>query len=557
MINDMKKIRLFLLLAFGLFQISRAQDRAAQDGTRDTPLCISVSARARGKALDHFWSFCAGAGRANEGLRAAWLEQLGLAHRQCGFRYLRFHGLFHDDMFAYHEENGQPIFNWQYIDELFDRMLRIGVRPFVELGFFPKDISAAATCFWWGGHGKPPADFGKWDLLVDHFLRHCMTRYGRDEVHKWYFEVWNEPNLGGFWDGTEAQYFELYKETSAVIKAVDSTIRVGGPATSSYHPDQEVYDRLKAKNNITAADFIGVESHGPWIVDFLAFCEKENLSLDFISSHPYPTTYPIDAEGKGLEMTRPVASTAEDIGWLRKTIAQTRYANAQIQLTEWSSSPSPRDYTHDYPQEATYVVRANLQCVGLTNSLSYWTFTDVFEEGGAGSTIFHGGFGLINFQGIVKPAFHAYRMLNELEDEELFRWDGGIVTRSAATGAFAVLFCHYPKEVIAAPPLSKGLRAVADATLNTGSPRTFRIRLTDLRPGTPFTVEILDRDHGWALGQWEKMGSPEPPDRKQTEQLKIAAWSTWKENIRADAAGVLDFHKTLSPWAVVLIKQSK
>ncbi len=93
-----------------------------------------------GVLLRHFWSTCVGAGRANEGLRAGWLEQLRVVKDACGFRYVRFHGLFHDDMFVYREQDGRPVYNFQYIDDLFDRLLAIGVRPFVELGFCPADL---------------------------------------------------------------------------------------------------------------------------------------------------------------------------------------------------------------------------------------------------------------------------------------------------------------------------------------------------------------------------------------------------------------------------------
>jgi xylan 1,4-beta-xylosidase len=525
------------------------------NSAKSESISLAVSAKAKGIELEHYWSKCVGAGRANEGLRANWLEQLALVKKECGFQYLRFHGLFHDDMFVYREESGNPVFNWQYIDELFDRMLAIGVRPFVELGFFPKAMSAEPTCFWWGGHGAPPENLDKWKLLVENFIKHCQARYGDDEVHQWYFEVWNEPNLGGFWNGTQAQYFELYKTTVLAIKAIDPALRVGGPATSSYHPEEEVYERLKSKKDIKAEDFIGIECKGPWIEDFLAYCAAESLPVDFVSSHPYPTSYPIDSAGNGIEISRPVTCTYTDIQWLRKAIARSAYADAKIHLTEWSSSPSPRDHTHDYLQAATYIVKVNLDCIGLTNSLSYWTFTDIIEEGGAGDSIFHGGFGLINFQGIVKPAFHAYRMLNQLGDEELKKEEGMVVTRDSKTGKISSLLYHYPAEVIAAVPLSKGSRDIAEKTMAAGSPGKFSVKLTDLSPGASFEIEILDKEHGFALKEWQKMGSPEPPAREQTQILKSNAWNTKKEQVKADSNGVLQWEQILNPWTVALLKE--
>jgi xylan 1,4-beta-xylosidase len=522
---------------------------------QERPVSLSVGAKSQGKKLDHYWSKCVGAGRANEGLRANWLEQLALAHKECGFQYLRFHGLFHDDMFVYREEQGKPVFNWQYIDELFDRMLDIGIRPFVELGFFPKAISEAATCFWWGGHGTPPSDFRKWKVLVEKFIEHCLSRYGADEVHRWYFEVWNEPNLKGFWNGTQSQYFELYKTTVLAIKAIDHKLRVGGPATSSYHPDEAVYERLKSKKEITAEDFIGVECRGPWIEEFLAFCGKEDLPVDFVSSHPYPTSYPIDSDGNGLEISRPVTSTYTDIEWLRRTIAKSKYKNAEIHLTEWSSSPSPRDHTHDYLQAATYIAKINVDCIGLTNSLSYWTFTDVFEEGGAGDSIFHGGFGLINFQGIVKPAFHAYRMLNQLGDVEIIRNEMGILTRNSSDGKISAVFYNYPDEVIAAAPISKGSCDVAEKTLATGKNKCLALTILDLNPNAHFIVEILDKENGFALREWQNMGSPNPPTREQTRLLREESFETAKMALNVNENGNLTWNVKLTPWSLVLLKE--
>lgn len=522
----------------------------------DRPLRIDVSAVAEGTQLDHYWSRCVAAGRANEGLRGNWQEQLKTVVDACGFRYLRFHGLFHDDMFVYHEKNGEPVYNWQYVDDLYDRMLDRGIRPFVEMTFFPKDISHdnGGLC-WWNAHATPPQDFTRWKEVIEHFVRHCIARYGAPEVRNWYFEIWNEPNLEGFWRGTQQQFFDMYKVISQAIKAIDPQLRIGGPSTSSFHPDEEVYQRLKAKKDITAADFIGVESKAPWMVEFLSYCEAQNLPLDFVSSHPYPTSYPIDSAGNQLEVSRPVTSTREDILWLRRAMAKTRYKDAEIHLTEWSSSPSIQDFTRDYPQEATFIVKVNLDCIGLVQSLAYWTFTDIFEEAGAADTVFNGGFGLVNFQGIAKPGFHAYRMLHRLGDTELHREEGCIVTRHSKSGALSALLYHYPPEIIAAVPLSKVSRDTAERTLATGHRREVDIRLRGLKPGASFVVETLDVHHGFAFRSWQEMGSPEPPTREQEAMLRQMATATAKEEIKVGGDGMLRWAHAIEPWAVVAIYQ--
>jgi len=513
-----------------------------------------IDAKMKGEKLVHFWSNCVGAGRANEGLRASWLEQLKLVHDQCGFQYCRFHGLLHDDMFVYKEINGLPIYNWQYIDDLFDRMLDIGVKPFVELGFMPKALASdvTATQFWWKGIVSPPKDYAKWGNLISEFVKHCISRYGISEVLTWYFEVWNEPDLYGFWHGTKSQYFELYKTSALAIKTINKELRIGGPSTSNFVPDErfdgEIEDKTKQKT-LTVTDINTLEWRGVWIRDFLAYCVRENLPVDFISTHPYPTDWAIDPETKkGGGRVRKVNATTDDLLWLKKTIAESAFPKAEIHCTEWSSSPSPRDATHDSLQAATYIVKANVDSIGLVDSLSYWTFTDVFEEGGAGDSIFHGGFGLINYQGIVKPSFHAYRMLNALGDEILHKEDGMIVTRHTKTHKITALLFHYPSE------RKNVVDGNVQQVLNTGTPRKFNLNINGMKSLVDIQIETLDRNNGFAFPKWKAMGSPEPPTRKQTKQLKEAAFATKKEKINADAKGDLNWERTLQPWDCLLIQ---
>jgi len=125
-------------------------------------------------------NLCVGAGRANEGLRADWQRQLKVAHDECGFKYIRFHGLLSDDMGVYFEDkNGKPTYNWQYIDELFDYLRSIGMKPFVEVGFMPGALASGnKTIFWWRGNVTPPKDYQKWNDLIKALVEHWTERYG-------------------------------------------------------------------------------------------------------------------------------------------------------------------------------------------------------------------------------------------------------------------------------------------------------------------------------------------------------------------------------------------
>src|SRR5947207_2078215 len=243
-------------------------------------LVIQCKADVNGNPLRHIWSECVSAGRANEGLRADWQKQLRRAVQECGFRYLRFHGLFHDDMMVYREdEQGKGIYNWQYLDALFDALLEIGIRPFVELGFCPRVMATKVeTVMWWKAHGSPPKDYGKWAELVSHFTQHCMARYGPQEVRQWYFEVWNEPNLVPFFTGTKHQYFELYRVTVEAIKKLDALLRVGGPATSNFVPDTR-FDGEEEDIQIASAnihkDPDSFSWKPVWVEQFLNWCAQK------------------------------------------------------------------------------------------------------------------------------------------------------------------------------------------------------------------------------------------------------------------------------------------
>ncbi len=199
-------------------------------------------------------------------------------------------------------------------------------------------------------------------------------------------------------------------------------------------------------------------------------------------------------------------------------------------------------------------MRANLESTGLADSLSYWVFTDVFEESSGGATVFHGGFGLINFQGIVKPTFHAYRFLRQLGDRELGRTPGVIATKDGASGAVQVLAYHYPSELREAPPMTKS-PAEAEKILALGQSRDLSVDIQGLSPHASLLMETLDDTHGFALPAWKAMGAPEPPSREETALLRQAARHLKQEFFTADDQGRFSLKRTISPWSVVMIRK--
>jgi xylan 1,4-beta-xylosidase len=397
------------VLLFTMFTTAKAQ-----------PRLINVDLAQTKGALNCSYKECVGAGRANEGLRADWQRQLKYIKQECGFKYIRFHGLLGDDMGVYTEDKqGNAVYNWQYIDELFDYLLRIKMKPFVELGFMPSSLaSGKQTVFWWKGNITPPKDYYKWDELVKKLLEHWTERYGHTEVVSWYFEVWNEPNLKDlFFSGDEQDYFKLYRQTATSIKAVSNDYRVGGPATAG----------------------------NAWIKEMINFCADSKTPIDFISTHDYGVKQGfLDQSGDvGVIVSQNKAAVYGSMINTKKQIQASVMPNLELHYTEWSSSYTPTDPIHDSYYQAAYILDKIKHAARYVNSMSYWTFTDIFEELGPRTTPFHGGFGLINYQDIKKPAFYAYQFLNRLGNTELTSSDTSVIACKNANGDVQVLLWDF------------------------------------------------------------------------------------------------------------------
>lgn len=457
---------------------------------------IDVDVRLVKGELDRMFNLSVGAGRANEGLRADWQQQLAEIRRDAGFRTIRMHGLLSDDMGVYRiDAQGKEQYNFQYIDALFDYLLSIGIRPFVELGFMPSAMaSGTKTIFWWRGNVTPPRDYDAWGRLVKALAEHWTTRYGREEVARWYFEVWNEPNLEGFWAGTQTEYFRLYAHAARAVKSVDPAYRVGGPATAG----------------------------AAWIPEMIAYASANRVPLDFVSTHAYGVSQGfLDEFGThGTVLTKDEMAVASDVLKNRREIAASFMPKLELHYTEWSSSYTPADPTHDSYHQAAYILRKLRQSSGAVQSMSYWVFTDIFEEPGPRFEAFHGGFGLMNTQGIKKPAYFAYQFLNQLGTTELKNADADSLATLDAHGNAQVLLWDYTATlpdgvnnqqyfVKDLPPRPKGQATV---------------RLRGMPPGAyAMTVSQVGYRRNDAFTAYIGMGSPKQLTREQVATLKREA----------------------------------
>lgn len=474
------------------------------------PRVIEADARLERGPMNRMYNFCVGAGRANEGLRADWQRQLRRAREECGFRYIRFHGLFCDDMGVYFEDKqGNPVYNWQYVDELFDFITSLGMKPFIELGFMPGALaSGPQTIFWWRGNVTPPKDYAKWEAFIAAFTRHVTERYGADEVRTWYFEVWNEPNLLGFWIGktdgrseqefaptARAEYYKLYAASARGVKSVDASYRVGGPATAGEG----------------------------WIDETLAHCAEQKLPLDFVTTHSYATMSGyLDENGSAGTVFSPdrMAITA-GVRRVRGQIDASPFKGAELHYTEWSASYTPADPIHDSYHSAAFILDKMRGVDTAAASMSYWTFTDIFEEAGPRTTPFHGGFGMLNYQDLPKPSYYAYRFLNRLGEVELRCADPAAFVCRDAKGGVQALFWDF---TITHPGPSIINQEYYKADQPAKAIGSTELRLVNLRRGT---YRLVATQVGYRANDvqsaWRDLGSPAQLTRAQVQALREAS----------------------------------
>lgn len=456
------------------------------------------------------WQFCVGSCHAATAQRADYVEQLKLVHDELGFERVRFHGVFDDDMnvcvrpgdhLPVGTVRGSKVYNFYQVGRVYDNLLKAGVKPFVEIGFMPSALaSGKKTVFYYKGNVTLPKKFDEWQDFIRQFASFLIDRYGIDEVRTWYFEVWNEPNLGCFFKGTMDDYFKLYEMTVRALKEVDSQLMVGGPATTCSR----------------------------YIPEFREYCKKHDVPVDFISTHQYPT----DALGHSLNkehikqlrkmkfkeqpksmraILQPVFDNVNDFtpslkGYMTR---ETRRAKGEVGdlplfYTEWSISSNCVAAIHDTTRASSFLVKTVLDNQGIVDGSSYWTFSDIFEELFFFTDPFFGGFGLLTIDGIKKPAYWAFKQLAQLPDT---RYDLPITDDDVEIAAFkgddGVYLMLYAQNFDDA-------KNKYDVTVN----------LKNIPHIQSATIERINDESGNPVAIWEKMGKPAVLKPEEIENIK-------------------------------------
>jgi len=426
--------------------------------------------------------FCVGTGRMGLALQKEYMQQLKAVQEDIGFKHIRGHGLFSDDMAIYHEykdEDGNECveYNFTYLDLVMDNYKEVKIKPFLELGFMPKKMaSGEQTVFYWKGNVTPPKSYEKWCDMVVETLRHLMERYGEDEVVTWPIEVWNEPNLPGFWkDADMEEYFVLFEHTFRAIKKLDERFKVGGPA------------------------ICGVEDE-KYMTMFMDYISEKKLKVDFITRHHYTSEFPDSTGHYSYIKLVDLNESLTTLDASRRIIdSYPEYKGIDMHITEFNTSYVPDAPIHDTNQNAAYIAAMLTRMCETSQSYSYWTFGDIFEEKGVPYTPFHGGFGMMANRGIRKPTYYAFKFFKKLYKECVFKNDRCVVCREGDKYN-GVIFNSRTERIGEQLKLTLEFEATED--------------------NYSLVQQVVDEDTCNPLKLWHVMGEPSSLNEEQIKLLK-------------------------------------
>ena len=469
------------------------------------------------------WRNCIAVGRANNLLRADILEHLAYAQKIMGYRYCRFHALFDDEMDVVRrdEKTGKLIFQWHQVDKVYDALLKMGIRPFVELNPMPKVMaSGAQTMFHYNMNVTPPKSYDEWELLVSAFTSHVVERYGLDEVRKWYFEVWNEPNLSGFWSGTQDEYWKLYTASAKAVKGVDAQLRIGGPASSK----------------------------GNWVKEIITYTTKNKIPLDFVSTHLYPqdeqVQYP-DRVGSPYKVGDFFSATVKEV---QQWVLQSERPDLEIHWTEWNTQTAASKEKITWGENiyvdnlfaASFIARNCIELDTACKTFAYWVVSDIFDEGGIPQSPFSSTYGLLSIHGIPKASFNAFRLLRKMTGNimdvkttvDLSSGKGLLVTKDQQTMKILLWNQNFVEE-----------KKLTNWAGNIVLPVTKDTMLDMVKA----TIGI---GNGSAWESWQLMGSPLNPTLTQLELLKQQSEPAYSYTALKVKKGIPDVTFNLKPGEV-------
>ena len=502
-----------------------------------------------------------GIGSAKQILMGPVQEQLEEIQRRIGFRYIKFHGLFSDEMMAVsRQSDGTLRFSFQMADKVFDYLFSIGLRPVLHLSFMPQELARDKDRLIYNHRFNisQPERVEDWCLLVRRFLEHMLARYGRERIGELPVLIWNnadsKPDMFGMED--ETVFFRLYRDTFRTVKSLAPEIQVGSPPLTFMNEDsvrwaERFFERLRAED--IRPDFFCSQFYSEVGAD------PGHLRIDLGESRP---DHLYDGreqhEGTSLDAGVPMSPDPDKmrrhIQFLKEFKASAGLEDVPLWITEFNLTFSHRQWLNDTLFAGCYVLKNVLENIDRVDALGYWSATDYIEEQQLDNHIFHGGLGLMTVDGVRKPQFLAYEALGRILPRVLARGEGYLV--SASENALVIVTYNYEhfSEIYARN------RAYNMTARNRYTPFTkqrrhdFHIRVEGLgrRKVADATEFIVDRAHGSAFDAWVDMGAPRQGvsldlDRRRLELLKASAFPRARTLPLEAANGVLDYRCTLEP----------
>lgn len=505
--------------------------------TFDTKKTVSLK-----KPLNkNYLNFCS-AGRAKELLIGSIQNMLRIQQAEIGFRYIKFHDIFSDELMVYREDlKGNPYHNFVMLDEVFDFLINIGLKPLIQLSFMPKALAknpdsvifALPFCI------SEPKDDSKWSDLVTDFVNHVLARYGFHEVSQWIFTFWNETMTGHPFDFVDMDTFlRLYKITYESVKKCNPDLLVASTSYVSNTFPSENYNLFLefAKQNYCKPDaylfhFYPIPNYSDMVSD-KAF---NTLSLDLsgmLSKDP-------DSFGRYLKMLNESLPDRDKL---------------PLYITEWNFSSSHREWLNDTCYASAYIARNICRNHELAESFCHWTLTDWIEELDFPEELFHGGIGHFTKNGIKKPAYYAYQFLSELGDEFLAEEEGIFITKDRET--YRILLYNYfdvSESYLEGFNFNMSFKNRYEVFPDAAD-KQFNLELIDVEEGTYLITEkIVNRHYGSCYDKWVEMGSTPLTTLEEINTLRDLSRPFIKKSQIASDGPVLHYYGSLKPHEIRLI----
>lgn len=415
---------------------------------------------------------------------------------------------------------GNPIYNWTIVDRIFDTYRSSGVKPYVEIGFMPRDLSTRPDLYPTdirpdqrievaAGQAYPPKDYAKWGELVYQWAHHCVARYGKDEVNQWYWEVWNEPNIA-YWKGTPQNYYKLYDYAVDGVRRALPSARVGGNEVAGDH----VALRAFLEHCLYGANFVTGKAGSP--LDFISFHAKGQPQ--FVDGH---VRMGISAQLTQIDRNFATVASFPELKGRPIVIGE----SDPDSMAARPPSESPAFGYRKTTQFASYTAEcfareyelAEKYGVNLQGALT-WSFE--FEN-----KPYFAGYRVLSSNGIDLPILNVFRMFGKMGGTRL------AVTSSADPGLESVVNNGvrgdtpdvYALAALEAKRLTVLIYNYHDDDLP-GPAAAVDLAIDHLPGAGPvtFTEYRIDQDHSNAYTVWQTMDSPRNPTAQQYAQLKMA-----------------------------------